>query len=222
MNIQNNFDFINIFEEKLAKYTGFNYACCVDCCTNGILISLELLNHLNIIDKSIIKLGITKYTYMSIPMTLKNNNWNIYLTNNKWKKFYRIQNTNVVDAATDLHENMVRDYNEDDIVCVSFQQKKRLSLGRGGVILTNNQIYYDILKRLVYDGRNSFISDRDEIKNNPNDILCGYHCYMEPDKACQGILKLNQINTLLPYKKHSWREYEDLTKLKFLNKNNET
>lgn len=215
MNIQDNFDFIIIFEEKLAKYTGFKYACCVDCCTNGILISLELLNHLNIIDKTTIKLGITKYTYMSVPMTLKNNNWNVYLINNKWKKFYRIQNTNVVDAATDFHENMIRDYNEDDIVCVSFQQKKRLSLGRGGVILTNNQIYYDILKRLVYDGRNSFISDRYEIKNNPNDILCGYHCYMEPDKACQGILKLNQINILPSYKKHSWKEYEDLTKLNF-------
>ena len=211
--IQNNQDFIRIFEEKIANYTAFKYAVCVDCCTNAILLCCEMLNRFKLIDKKNVILTIPKQTYMSIPMTLKNHNWKIQFIDNKWKKFYQIGSTNIFDAATDFHENMKNDFNTDALVCISFQQKKRLSLGRGGAILLNDKIKYDYLKRLCYDGRNAFISDNKEINKNPNDIICGYHCYMEPDKAAVGILKMNQINLLSKYVEHTYLEYEDLTKL---------
>ena len=38
---------------------------------------------------------------------------------------------------------------------------------------------------------------------------------MEPDKAAKGILLINQENLLRPYVKYSWKEYEDISKLKF-------
>jgi dTDP-4-amino-4,6-dideoxygalactose transaminase len=115
-----------------------------------------------------------------------------------------------------MHENMYIDYNYDALVCISFQQKKRLSLGRGGAILFNNKKYLQYLKRLCYDGRNSSIPYTTELKNNLNDIICGYHCYLEPDKAVQGILKLNQIELLPKYKPVSWKKYPDISTLKFL------
>jgi dTDP-4-amino-4,6-dideoxygalactose transaminase len=42
MLITNNIDFINIFEQKIAVYTGFKYAICTDCCTNAIILSLAV------------------------------------------------------------------------------------------------------------------------------------------------------------------------------------
>lgn len=69
------------------------------------------------------------------------------------------------------------------------------------------------LRRLAYDGRNPYIADRDEISISPNDIICGYHCYMDPEKAAIGIAKLNQIN-LQPYKPLNYVDYADLRKLK--------
>lgn len=226
--ITNNMDFIKIFEQKLIEYTGFKYAICVDCCTNGILLSFEMFKRNGLIDKNK-PLKITPYTYMSVPMTLQNNGWKIefdvdliYEPFGEWKGKYAISNRSdpycVIDAATDLHENMIQEYDNEKwynyIVCVSFQQKKRLPLGRGGVIFTNNQIWANQLYRLRYDGRNAYISDNDEIINNPNDIVCGYHCYMEPDKAARGILLLNQKNLLHPYIQHTWKEYQDLRRLK--------
>lgn len=211
--LNNNIEFLDIFEEKLVKYTGFKYAVVVDCCTNGIILSLavkQYFNELNVKDV----LTITKYTYLSIPMTLTNYGYNITFINDKWIKFYEIGQTHIYDAATDLHENMVVDYKNDVLVCVSFQQKKRLSLGRGGVILFNNKKYLNILKRLRYDGRNCQQSDKFEIQSTPDNIICGYHCYMEPDKAAIGILKINQPQLLLEYKIHSYKEYEDLSRLK--------
>lgn len=213
----NNIDFISCFETKLSQYTGFKYAVCVDCCTNAILLSLEALNTLKKIDKNNSTLYITKYTYMSIPMTLKNNGWKISLVDDKWKKFYRIGNTNVFDAATDLHENMVNDYDVDSLVCISFQQKKRLSLGRGGAILFNNKKYLKLLLRLRYDGRDPYILDSTEILKTPNNIILGYHCYMEPDKAAKGILLLNQKDTMLkPYREYLWKDYSSLDNIKHL------
>ena len=79
--------------------------------------------------------------------------------------------------------------------------------------MTNNKKYYHLLKRLVYDGRNCHMIDKDELLNNSQCILCGYHCYMEPDKAVKGILILNQKTYLPEYKEHSWKEYTSLESL---------
>ncbi len=211
--LDNNFDFVDLFEARLCEYTGFKYAVCVDCCTNGILISLEMLRRLGCIDKNS-AIGIPRNTYMSVPMTLINNGWKMDLTDEHWSGFYRVGNTKVFDSATDFHENMSHDYDNDSIVCVSFQQKKRLSLGRGGVILMNSEDYHAILKRMVHDGRNSKLSQVLEVNENPDDIILGYHCYLEPEKAALGITKLNQ--PLPEYVKHSFLEYPDLCKLKTL------
>ena len=102
MKLSNNLDFILLFEEALAKYTKFKYAVCVDCCTNGILLSLELLRRLGQISKAKC-INLTKYTYMSVPMTLVNNSWCIKFIDDKWNKFYQLGNTKVYDAATDFH-----------------------------------------------------------------------------------------------------------------------
>jgi dTDP-4-amino-4,6-dideoxygalactose transaminase len=209
----NNFDFVDLFEQRLCDYTGFKYAVCVDCCTNGILVSLEMLKRTGVIDKNDM-IRIPKKTYMSVPMTLINNGWRIELVDEEWRCFYQIGNTGVFDSATDLHENMSHDYGHEATVCVSFQQKKRLSLGRGGVIFTNLGPRRDMLKRMIHDGRNSRTSQMTEVNERPDDIVLGYHCYLEPEKAAIGITKLNQ--PLPEYVEHSFLEYPDLCKLKTL------
>jgi hypothetical protein len=64
---------------------------------------------------------------------------------------------------------------------------------------------------MVYDGRNPFKSDNDEVENNSNDIILGYHCYMDPEKAAIGITKLNQLR--VPYMPNTESQYPDLRKL---------
>lgn len=214
--LENNMDFVKLFEEKLANYTRFKYAVAVDCCTNGIVLSLAVKKHFNELHDNVLTL--TKYTYLSIPMTLKNYGYKIQFIDDKWTKFYQIgKNTKIYDAATDLHENMAEDYSDNSIVCISFQQKKRLSLGRGGAILFNDNKYLDVLKRLRYDGRDPYQSDRFEIQHNKSSIICGYHCYMEPDKAAVGILKLNQSALLPQYKIYSYKDYCELSQLNIFN-----
>ena len=212
---KNNMDFVYQFERLLATYTGFKYAITTDCCTNAILVSCEAKVRTYELDHDTTLL-IPKHTYMSVPMTLKNNGWKIQFVNDKWYGKYMLGiDSQIYDAATDLHKNMVQDYAHcyNPFVCVSFQQKKRLPLGKGGVILFNDKKYFDLLRRLVYDGRNAYLPDSEEIARSPNNIICGYHCYMEPDKAAKGILLLNQEQQLAPYMTHSYAEYPDISEL---------
>ena len=82
--------------------------------------------------------------------------------------------------------------------------------------MTDDKKYFTLLKRLIYDGRDRHLSDKDEISYNSKDILCGYHCYMEPDKAAKGILLLNQKEYLPEYKIHSWKNYIPLDNIQDL------
>ena len=85
--VSNNMEFVRMFERALAAYTGFSEAVCVDCCTNGILVSLELLRRLGEVDKAE-TLAVPARTYMSVPMTLVNNGWRVALTDSAWYGSY--------------------------------------------------------------------------------------------------------------------------------------
>ena len=61
-------------------------------------------------------------------------------------------------------------------MCVSFQFKKHLNLGRGGIILLDNKRAYDALSKMVYDGRSD-----DAPWANQDISTIGYHYYMTPD-----------------------------------------
>lgn len=222
MLVNNNMEFVDMFENKLCQYTGAKYAVCTDCCTNAILISIFLKLYLKELSKNAV-LVIPNRTYMSIPMTLKLFGFKVVLEDYEWYGNYEILHKSlfntgikIFDAAVDFKEDMMKDYPDGSLVCLSFQQKKRLNLGRGGAILTNDENYYKILKRLVHDGRNPKIYHGNEINSSPANIICGFHSYLEPEKAAKGLMMLNQREYLPPYIEHSFKDYPDLTKLEVL------
>ena len=98
-------------------------------------------------------------------------------------------------------------YIENTYMCLSFQYKKHLSLGRGGAILLQNKEDYDILKKMYYDGRSP---------NQPwmeQDIdTIGYHYYMTPEIAILGLDKLHNAISNIP-KKWNYTNYPDLTQM---------
>lgn len=67
--IDNNLDFVSVFEAKLCQYAGFEHAVCVDCCTSGIFLSLEALRMRGEISKAD-PVELPKWTYVSVPMSL--------------------------------------------------------------------------------------------------------------------------------------------------------
>ena len=92
------------------------------------------------------------------------------------------------------------------LMCLSFQFKKMLGLGRGGAILCPNENEYNELKRMAYDGR-----DDNKPWAEQNIKTIGYHYYMTPETAQLGIEKLK---TAKPNKLWTSQDYPYLPEMK--------
>jgi len=201
--MNNNDDFIQIFESKICNYTKAPFCVVVDRCTNAILLSLEYLK----IKKE--KITIPKNTYMSVPMTLINYGYDIKLVEEFWSGNYKIGNTNVYDYAVGFEKDM---YKDGQIQCLSFQQKKRLPIGKGGAILLDDEMMAKKLRRMRHDGRTTHIGTVKDMLENGDEIMIGYHMNMSPEEAAKGILLMNGLSEV--YKNGSYQDYPDLSKLK--------
>ena len=93
-------------------------------------------------------------------------------------------------------------------MCLSFQNQKHLSLGRGGMILCDNQQDWITLNKMRYDGRHILTSWYDQ------DIdTVGYHYYMTPETAQLGLAKFKTVRDQEPLI-WGWQRYRYLPDLK--------
>jgi len=191
------FEYITNFEKIIADFYNAPYAVATDCCTHAIELCLRL--------QKIKQTSVPKHTYLSIPMTLDKLNIYYEWRDDYWQNFYYFSNTNIIDAAVYWKKN---GYIKDTFMCLSFQHKKHLSLGRGGCILLSNEQDYLELIKMSYDGRS-----RDKPWAEQNVTTIGYHYYMTPETALLGIDKFYQITDIVP-KFWSYNDYPDLSKLK--------
>lgn len=200
----NNREFIEMFEEELCKYTGAKYCVLTDSCTNAIFLSLEYLQNTAHIPWEARDIKIPKNTYVGVPHSIINANFTVTFTDEKWKGTYRLGNTPIIDSAVDFHKGMYP--GDGTMQCISFQQKKRLNIGKGGAILLDNADAYERLKMLAHDGRSNYL----EMKYWGQ----GWHMNMTPDDAAKGVLILNQID-LRPDIQGSYLDYKDLSVIKY-------
>ena len=190
------FEVVNKFENKIAEFFGAPYAVAVDCCTHGIELCLR--------QQEVLTLIVPKRTYLSVPMLANKLNIRLQWNDEQWEDYYWLEGTNIIDAAVLWKKDS---YIPKTFMCVSFQFQKHLSLGRGGIILTDNKEAAIELKKMSYDGRLPNVPWRDQ-----NIDTMGYHYYMAPEIALMGLNKLEKaINT--PPKKWSINEWPDLTEM---------
>ena len=190
------FEIVNKFENKIAEFFGAPYAVAVDCCTHGIELCLR--------QQEVLTLIVPKRTYLSVPMLANKLNIRLQWNDEQWEDYYWLEGTNIIDAAVLWKKDS---YIPNTFMCVSFQFQKHLSLGRGGIILTDNKEAAIELKKMSYDGRLPNVPWRDQ-----NIDTMGYHYYMAPEIALMGLNKLEKaINT--PPKKWSIDEWPDLTEM---------
>ena len=195
-----NFNVVTEFEKKIAEFFGAPYAIAVDACTHGVELSLRYTNADNI--------SVPKNTYLSIPFLFRKLNIDLEWRNEDWKDYYYITDR-VVDAAVLWKRDS---YISGTFMSLSFQYQKHLSLGRGGMILTDNKEAAIQLKKMSYDGRLPNIPWRDQ-----NIDTVGYHYYMTPETAQLGLDKLPKAIETEP-KQWTVNDWPDLTQMKIFKK----
>jgi dTDP-4-amino-4,6-dideoxygalactose transaminase len=196
-----NFNTIIEFEKEVANFFGAPYAVAVDSCTHGIELSIRYL-----ISKETIVPTIycPKRTYLSVPMLANKLGLELHWTDEEWQDLYCCF-PRVFDAAVLWKKDS---YISGTFMCLSFQYQKHLSLGRGGMILCDNEADAKMLKKMSYDGRLPDSPWREQ------DIdTMGYHYYMTPETAQMGLDKLKDAIETPP---RQWvvTDWPDLTQMK--------
>ncbi len=168
------FEVVKEFEKKIANFYGAPHGVAIDSCTHAIELCLRY--------KDVKKYTVPPNTYPSIPNLAQKIGIEFEWEEQDWKDYYYLGGTNIIDAAVLWKENS---YIPGTLMCLSFQFKKHLSLGRGGMILTDDYDAAHELTQMSYDGR---IPDIPWTEQNISTM--GYHYYMTPETAMLGIDKL--------------------------------
>lgn len=184
------------FEQALAEFFKAPFAVATDSCTHAVELCLRY-------EMPRASVGIPRRTYVSIPMTLEKLGMHWHWCKNEWHDYYILNNTMIHDAAVLWRKS---GYVPGTLMCLSFQHKKALSLGRGGAILCRDQQDYDVLKKMSYDGRNPH-----EPWAQQSIATLGYHYYMTPETAQMGLDKIAHAHER--HHPRTYLDYPDLSKL---------
>lgn len=177
-------DVIDIFESKIAKFSGSKYAVSVDCCSNGLFLCMKYIQS---ISNEKLKITIPNRTYVSVPMQISHAGFDVNYEELEWSGIYQLKGTNIWDSAGRYTKDMY--IGNDSLQVLSFQIKKKIPIGRGGVILTDDIDAYNWLKLASYDGRDLTLPYTDE--NHIRQI--GWHMYMTPEDAARGIILMDNV-----------------------------
>jgi len=190
------FQVVTEFERQISNFFGSPYAVAVDSCTHALELCLRY--------KGVEKLVVPKRTYISVPFLANKLGIKLEWKNEEWQDYYELGNTKILDSAVLWSYNS---YISGTMMCLSFQYRKHLSLGRGGMILLGDPVAATELKKMSYDGRLPDIPWREQ-----NIDSFGYHYYMTPETAQLGLDKLQQAIQTKP-KKWTVTDWPDLTKM---------
>jgi len=198
-----NFDIVSTFENKISEFFGSRYAVAVDSCTHGLELCLRYTNET--------KINVPIRTYLSVPFLAEKLGIEREWRDENWENYYTLNygDKRIIDAAVLWKKSS---YIPNTFMCISFQYQKHLSLGRGGIILLDNEIDYISLKKMSYDGRIPNLPWREQ------DIdTIGFHYYMTPETAQLGLNKLQEAIDTAP---RQWvvTDWPDLTKMKIFKK----
>ncbi|CAB4223468.1 DegT/DnrJ/EryC1/StrS aminotransferase [uncultured Caudovirales phage] len=223
--MKNPFDVVRDFEQGVAEYTGAPYVVAVNSCTAALMLAVawhlrgrdrKMTAMLTLADSKDMEIEIPKRTYLSVPMAVIHAGGRPTFRDEEWLGAYQLKPLPVWDSARLFTTGM---YNHGSIwpddtapafhhgmVCTSHHWSKTLGIQQGGCILHDNPEADAWLRRARFDGRTEGVAP-----NHDRITMVGWHCYMSPEVAAEGLVRLHHLpkhNEPLPNS-----EYPDLSQM---------
>jgi dTDP-4-amino-4,6-dideoxygalactose transaminase len=190
----NAFQVVRDFEKAVCEYTGAPYCVTVNSCTMALLLACKYLN--------VKEVNIPKLTYVSVPMSIMHAGGTVKFRDDDWSGSYQLRPYPIWDSARRFRALM---YIPKQFQCVSFHWSKVLGIQQGGAILHDDPKADAWLRKARFDGRTEGVAPKDDTFET-----LGYHCYMSPEIAAEGLVRLSflpRYNADLPNS-----DYPDLSK----------
>lgn len=183
------------FEKELCRYTGAPYAVAVNSCTMALFLCCQYLKN------DFCRAIIPKRTYISVPQVILQAGLELQFHDMAWHGSYELFPLNVIDSARRFTCGM---YNPSEYRCVSFHGGKILGIETGGAILHDNPEADEWFRMARHDGRR-------EGRPIEEAGMIGWHCYMNPSTAAQGLLKMHFLKNDNPDLAND--DYPDLSQM---------
>ena len=197
MSAPNPYLIVDSFERAVAEYAGSTYGVAVESCTAAIFLSLMWMNVKGQ------RVSIPKRTYPGVPCSIIHAGGKVAFSDYDWKGTYYLEPFAIRDGALRFAKGM---YTRNTFHCLSFHIKKLLPIGRGGMILCDDEIAYEWFKKARFDGRSPVPLQED------NFTMLGYNMYMQPDQSARGLQLLQALGDReLPDLKVEDQKYPDLS-----------
>ena len=188
--LHNPYKIVKMFEEEVAHYTGAPYAVSVDSCTNALFLACTFMFERRAVSKEV---TIPSKTYLSVPQSIIHAGGEVVFDKreetNNWSGIYELKPLGIYDSAKRLTSDM---YIPGSVMCLSFHMKKLLAIGKGGMILTDDEEMVTWLKKARYEGRNEVLYHEDDIDS------LGWNMYMTPQEAAHGLALMQNYPDHVP------------------------
>ena len=181
------------FERKMAEFAGAKYGVATDTCTSALFLCCDHLKVRTVL--------LPARTYISVPAAIIHAGGAVKFEDIEWSGEYQLKPYPIWDCALRLHKDMYR----GGLRCLSFQMRKILPIGRGGMILTDDEKIADRLRKLRSNGRNV---SKPYIEDSIDEL--GWDMAMTPEQGARG---LQLLETLRPDSPDQRLEYPDLRKM---------
>jgi dTDP-4-amino-4,6-dideoxygalactose transaminase len=162
---------VKMFEQAVADYAGSKYAISVTSCTDALFLCCEYLK--------VGEVTIPKRTYLSVPQSIMHAKGEVIFEDISWQGAYQLKPYPIYDSAKRFTSDM---YIPGSYMCLSFHIKKHLKLGKGGMILTDNEEAANWFRVARYEGRTEGVKYQED-----NISFLGWNMYMTPMNAARGL-----------------------------------
>lgn len=176
MSLVPSWNVVEQFERRVAEYVGAPHAVAVDTCTAGLFLCLRWWDGLPGVLRPVV---LPKRTYLGVALASVHAGYKIKFHQGGWIGWYRLTE-GVVDSACHFTENCFAGGME----CYSFQYRKHLKIGRGGMVCTDDKDAADWLRKARFLGRS---------EHNGVPEFVGWHAFMEPERAARGLVLMDSL-----------------------------
>ena len=177
----NPYESVAEFERRMAAFAGAEHGVATDSCTSAIFLACKWLK--------VQKVVLPARTYISVPAAVIHAGGSVAFEDFEWSGCYRLEPYPIYDAALRTKKGMFR----GGFMCLSFQSKKHLPIGRGGMLLTDDAEAANWLRTARSNGRHfnvPFTEDRID--------MLGWNFYMTPEQGNKGLQLLQDLKPDLP------------------------
>jgi dTDP-4-amino-4,6-dideoxygalactose transaminase len=164
------FRVVEMFEEAMAEFAGSRYGVAVDSCTTALFLSCTY--------REVADVTIPARTYISVPAAIIHAGGTVHFSDDAWKGTYLLDPTDILDSALRMRSGMYA----GGLHCVSFHARKHIKIGRGGMVLTDDALAANWIRKARFDGRTGGVPFPDD-----KVTFLGWNAYLTPEQAARGL-----------------------------------